>query len=369
METKKTTLFESLEKQGGKMVPFAGYYLPIKFISELKEHKNVRDNAGLFEVSHMGEIFILGKNALNFCQFITSNDVSLLKNQDVQYTVILNENACAVDDATLFKFNDEKYMFCVNAANIDKDYNHFLSYQDKFENVIIENKSECTDMLACQGPKSKKILQKLTDYNLDNLSFFTFASMSLAGVEVVVSRTGYTGELGYEITARPEKTKHLFSAIMEAGQEHELQLIGLGARDTLRLEMGMILYGNDLDETKTPIEASLRWCTKADKPEFLGKDIITKQLENKPKIKLVGLEMIDRGIPRQGCKILWEDTEVGYVTSGSFSPTLGYGIAMAYIDSSFYKIGRKFKIDIRGKKLVAKTTKFPFINTKFEYKN
>lgn len=358
MEPKKTTLYETHKELGAKILEFAGFLMPIKYSSEIAEHKAVRENVGMFDVSHMGEIDIKGPEAKKFCQYITCNDVEKLVDGKIQYTVFMRENGGVVDDTTLYRFSEEHFMFCVNASNIEKDYK-YLCEQNKLNCEII-NKSDYFDQFAVQGPKAKDLIKKSLEIDLESMKPFRFIKTEILGSKCILSRTGYTGEDGCEIYMPKQVAKSLWSKLIEDGKEFSLLPIGLGARDTLRLEAAYILYGNDLDDNTTPIEAGIGWTVKMDKGDFLGKDVLAKNKEGILNKKLIGFKMDERAIPRHGYKIFFEDKEIGEVSSGGFSPLLNIGIGMGFIKPEIDVKEKEVGIEIRGTLKKAKVVPLPF---------
>ena len=360
----KLTAFNAIHKSlNAKMVPFAGYEMPVQYEGIIAEHEKVRKGAGLFDVSHMGEFWVTGKQALNFVEYATANNVASLKKGQVQYSTMCLENGGIVDDLLIYRFAD-RFLLVVNASNLEKDWNHLSELVTKFQDVQLTNGSDGIALLALQGPESKNILSKLTSANLDELEFYHFGIGDVSGLPMIVSRTGYTGELGYELYHDPEESEKLWSALMEAGEEYGISPIGLGARDTLRMEMKFCLYGNDIDETTTPLEARLGWATDLEHGDFLGRDALIKQKEAGISRFLVAFEMLERGLPRQGYEIYAGDKKVGAVTSGGQSPSLKKGIGLAYIDKPHQKVNTELNIEIRGRRLAIKVVKPPFINKK-----
>lgn len=347
---------------GAKMAPFAGYNMPISYTGINDEHAAVRRNAGVFDVSHMGEFILKGEKALDLIQRVTSNDASKLKAGQAQYSCLPNETGGIVDDLLVYCIEENKvYMLVVNASNIEKDWNWIVKHN--MDKVEMHNISDKTCLLAIQGPNATKILQPLTDMDILNLKYYTFTKGKFAGVEnVLVSATGYTGAGGVEIYFEDNDgaADKIWDAIFAAGGPQGLKPIGLGARDTLRLEMGFCLYGNDIDDTTSPMEAGLGWITKFTK-DFTSKEIFAKQKAEGVAKKLVGFEMVDKGIPRHGYEIK-DDTgsTIGHVTSGTQSPSLGKAIGMGYVLPGFSAIGSQIFIKVRDKLLQAKVTKIPF---------
>ena len=347
---------------GAKMAEFAGYNMPISYSGINSEHQAVRTHAGIFDVSHMGEFILKGDHALDLIQRVTSNDASVLNAGRAQYSCFTNETGGIVDDLIVYCLEKNKvYMLVVNASNIEKDWNWIVRHNDK--HAEMHNISEKTCLLAIQGPKATKIIQQLTDMDILNLKYYTFAKGRIAGVEnVLVSATGYTGAGGVEIYFENKEGSagKIWDSIFEAGKPLGLQPIGLGARDTLRLEMGYCLYGNDIDDTTSPLEAGLGWITKFTK-EFTGRGILETQKKEGVQRKLVGFEMIDRGIPRHDYEIKdFSGMIIGKVTSGTQSPSLGKAIGLGYVSTVFSRIDTRILIKVRDKLLQAKIVKMPF---------
>lgn len=358
--TKETLLHDKQVELGAKMVDFAGWHMPVQFKSIIEEHKNVRENAGLFDVSHMGEVFVSGKDALKFLNKIVPQDISKLYDSKAVYCQLTNKNGGLVDDLIIYKLENEKYLLIVNASRIDEDVNWFVRNSLDFD-VYIDNQSHNYSLLAVQGPKADVILRKI-GYNLTQ-DFFTIKETSLSGIGVMVSRTGYTGEDGYEILLKNKDAVKMWDILLDAGKEFSLMPIGLGARDTLRLEAALHLYGNDLNETTTPVEAGLSWSIPKDKTDdYNGKNIITNQLANGVDKKLVGIKMLSRAIPRHEHEIYYNNEKIGTVTSGGFSPSLNENIALGYIKNlPELKIDTKLQIMIREKLHDAVIVKKPFV--------
>lgn len=345
------------------MAEFAGYNMPISYSGINDEHATVRNNAGIFDVSHMGEFILKGEKALDFIQSITTNDASKLTSGKAQYNCLTNENGGIVDDLIVYCLEQNKtYMIVVNASNVEKDWNWISRFNSN--NVEMHNISEKTCLLAVQGPNAARILQPLIDKDIINLPYYTFIRGTFAGVEnVLVSATGYTGSGGVEIyfEDKEDNADKVWNAIFEAGKPQGLKPIGLGARDTLRLEMGYCLYGNDIDDTTTPLESGLGWITKFNK-EFTAKEILEKQKATGVTRKLTGFEMIDKGIPRHGYEITDEEgNKIGEVTSGTQAPSLGKAVGLAYISKEYSSINSTIFIKIRDKNLRAKVVKVPFV--------
>ncbi len=359
---KNTPFTEKHKALGAKMAEFAGYNMPISYSGINDEHAAVRNNAGVFDVSHMGEFMLKGENALDLIQRVTSNDASKLTAGKAQYSCLPNETGGIIDDLIVYCIEENKvYMLVVNASNIDKDWNWISKFNDK--NVEMHNISDKTGLLAVQGPNATKILQPLTDMDIMNLKYYTFVKGKFAGVDnVIISATGYTGSGGVEIyfEDKDDNADKIWSGIFEAGKAQGIKPIGLGARDTLRLEMGYCLYGNDIDDNTSPLEAGLGWITKFSK-DFTSKDKIEKQKAEGISKKLVGFEMVDKGIPRHGYEIVDDkENKIGEVTSGTQAPTLGKAVGLGYVTKEHAAIDSKIFVKVRDKKLEAKVVKFPF---------
>ena len=358
----KTTPFtEKHIALGAKMHEFAGYNMPIEYSGIIDEHLTVCNGVGVFDVSHMGEFWVKGPHALDFLQKVTSNNVAALVPGKIQYTCFPNEDGGIVDDLLVYQYEPEKYLLVVNASNIEKDWNWCISHNT--EGAELENSSDNMAQLAVQGPKAIQALQKLTDINLADIPYYTFKVGEFAGEKnVIISNTGYTGAGGFELYFYPDAAMKIWDAVFEAGAEFGIKPIGLGARDTLRLEMGFCLYGNDLDDTTSPIEAGLGWITKfVDGKNFTNRSMLEKQKAEGTVRKLVGFEMIDRGIHRHGYELTTaEGDKIGVVTSGTMSPIRKIGIGMGYVKPEYSKIGTEICIDMRGRKLKAVVVKPPF---------
>lgn len=359
---KNTSLFETHVALGAKMVPFAGYNMPVSYSGIKAEHQAVREALGMFDVSHMGEFLVKGKNAIDLLQYVTSNDVSKLEDGKVQYSCFPNGEGGIVDDLLVYRITEEKYLLVVNASNIEKDWN-WINKHNRW-GVELEDISENMSLLAVQGPKAVAALQKLTQVNLSDISYYSFVTGDLAGVsDVIISATGYTGAGGFELYIPNADAKKVWDAVMQAGAEFGILPCGLGCRDTLRLEMGFCLYGNDINDTTSPLEAGLGWITKFTK-EFIDSERLQAQKANGLTQKLVAFEMQERGIPRQHYALVNEGGEViGEVTSGSESPSTGKLIGMGYVQTAYSKVGSSIWVDIRGKKMAAQVVKLPFYTT------
>ncbi len=361
---KKTIFHEMHLKHNAKMVSFAGYEMPIQYSGGIiHEHKIVREKVGMFDVSHMGEFIIKGKDALSYVQKIAVNDASKLIPGKAQYSAMCYRGGGIVDDLLVYCL-DNSYMLVVNGANIDKDFKWCEENTEGYDVELI-NATDETHLLAIQGPESLNTLQKLTDVIMKDIPFYNYTKGKLAGIDMIISRTGYTGELGFELYFHGSQSgaEHVWQEIIKAGGEFGLEPVGLGARDTLRLEKGFCLYGNDIDETTNPIEAGLGWITKVDKGDFNGKDVIKKVKEEKPKRRLAAFIMEgEKFIPRKGYKISIDGEEIGHVTSGNISPVLNKPIGMGYVGWDFKAPGTKINIEARGKQFPAEIVKLPFVS-------
>ena len=356
---KNTALTAIHEQLGAKMVPFAGYNMPVQYEGVNAEHEIVRNGVGVFDVSHMGEFFLKGENALALIQKVTSNDASKLVNGKAQYSCLPNNDGGIVDDLIVYKIKDNHYLLVVNASNIEKDWNWISSHNDL--GVEMTNASDQYSLLAIQGPKAAQAMQSLTNIDLSNMGYYTFQIGDFAGKQnVIVSATGYTGSGGFEIYFKNEDAEYIWNKVFEAGAAFGIKPIGLAARDTLRLEMGFCLYGNDINDTTSPLEAGLGWITKFDKT-FTNSDQLLQQKEAGVGRKLVGFEMIERGIPRHDYEICdAQGNVVGIVTSGTQSPSLGIAIGMGYVPSALATVDSEIYIRIRNKDIKAKVVKMPF---------
>lgn len=365
----KTTVFTKYHiAAGAKMAEFAGYNMPIEFTGINDEHMAVRNGAGVFDVSHMGEIWVKGPRALDLLQRITTNDVSKLFDGKVQYTCMPNGRGGIVDDILVYRVDAETYMLCVNAANIDKDWKHICAEGKAFgmeagHGRELYNASDEICQLAVQGPLAMKIVQKMCAGPVEGMEYYTFKKMPVAGCDAILSITGYTGSGGCEIYVANEDGDKLWKALWEAGAEFGLKNIGLGARDTLRLEKGFCLYGNDIDDTTSPLEAGLGWITKfAEGKDFIDRAAMERLKAEGVGRKLVGLKMVERGIPRHGYAIAAPDgTEIGHVTSGTMSPCLKVGVALGYVEAAYAKPGTEIAVVIREKPVKAEVVKIPFV--------
>jgi len=356
---KKTRLYECHKRLGARLIEFFGWEMPVEYKGIIEEHLSVRQRAGLFDVSHMGEIMIQGRDALAFVQHLTPNDAGRLAVNQAQYTALTTPQGTFVDDMLVYCLAPDRYLFVVNAANADKDFAWVVAHKAPF-NVEVENASDRYSQLALQGPKAMEILRLLTDINLAEMKSFWAAKGKVAGVEALVSRTGYTGEDGFEIYIDSPEPAVIWDEILERGREQGVLPIGLGARDTLRLEAKLMLYGNDIDDTTTVLEADLKWIVKFKKGDFLGRDVLAKQLEEGIKRKIVGFELLERGIPRPHYPVFIKGQKVADVTSGTFSPYLKKSIGLVYLPVEHTEIGTEFEIGIRDKRVKAHIVPTPF---------
>lgn len=356
---KETALTHKHISLGAKMVPFAGYTMPVQYAGLKHEHNVVRTAVGVFDVSHMGEFFLKGPKALDLLQKISSNDASKLKPGKAQYSCMPNEDGGIVDDLIIYMIDEETYLLVVNASNIEKDWNWIEKHNDL--GVTLEDASEEYTLLAIQGPKAAEAMQSLTPTDLKNIKFYTFEKGEFAGAsDVIISATGYTGSGGFEIYVKNTDAEKVWDRVFEAGKSFGIEPIGLGARDTLRLEMGYCLYGNDIDDTTSPLEAGLGWITKFTKP-FINSEALAKQKEEGVKRKLVAFELIDKGIPRHDYPIQDEaGNTIGRVTSGTMSPSLNKAIGLGYVPVEYKEIGSEIYIQIRNKSIKAVVVKLPF---------
>lgn len=363
---KRTPLYDIHKKLGARMVEFGGWEMPIQYTGVIDEHQTVRQSVGLFDISHMGEILVMGTQASAFVNYLTTNDITRIQDYGCQYSALCYENGMVVDDVISYRFNANKYLVVVNASNTLKDFEWFACHREKhpwLSDVKIENVSPLYCQLALQGPKAHEVLEPLVCFSLSQLSTYTFCETTLFGKSIILSRTGYTGEDGFEIYGKWDNASWLWEKILKAGEGQGIKPIGLGARDTLRLEASYSLYGHEIGESINPFEARLGWIVKLDKldkSEFIGKKELLEIKAKGPKRNLIGLMMVDREIPRQGFKVYLSDRCVGHVTSGTYSPTLKKGIALALIESSFGKNFEDFFIEIRNEKKKAKKASLPF---------
>jgi len=357
---KNIALHEIHVNLGAKMVPFAGFNMPVQYEGVTAEHLTVRNGVGVFDVSHMGEFLVTGENALALIQKVTSNDASKLAIGDAQYSCFPNKNGGIVDDLICYRIKENQYLLVVNASNIEKDWNWISKYNEDF-GAELRDLSDDYSLLAIQGPKAVEAMQSLSSLDLADIPFYKFKVGDFAGVEhVIISATGYTGSGGFEIYCKNDEVEQVWNKVFEAGEEFGIKPIGLAARDTLRTEMGYCLYGNDIDDTTSPIEAGLGWITKFTK-EFVNHEALAKQKAEKPSRKLVAFELNERGIPRQGYDIVnVEGNKIGNVTSGTMSPSLSKGIGLGYVPLDSSKLGTEIFIQVRKKAIPATIVKLPF---------
>jgi aminomethyltransferase len=357
---KTIPLHEIHVQLGAKIVPFAGFEMPVRYSSDMEEHHTVRNNVGVFDVSHMGEFSVKGPKALDLIQRVSANDASTLYDGKVQYSYLPNNDGGVVDDLLVYRIAENDYMLVVNASNIDKDWEWIQKHNT--EGVEMENLSADISLLAVQGPNATATLQKLTQVDLAGMEYYTFKIDEMAGTkDVIISATGYTGSGGFEIYVRNEDAEKMWKAVFSAGEELGIKPVGLGARDTLRLEKGFCLYGNDIDDTTSPLEAGLGWVTKFTK-DFINSAALKQQKETGFQRKLIGFEMIDRGIPRGHYELCDEEgNQIGQVTSGTQSPTLQKGIGMGYVPLSYSKPDSQIYVKVRDRLLKAQVVKLPFV--------
>ena len=356
----RTPLYEQHCALGARMVEFSGWEMPVQYSGILAEHEAVRTRAGLFDVSHMGEFKVEGAEALAFLQRLVPNDVARLAIGQALYTQLCLPNGNTIDDMLIYHLADQHYMLVVNAGNIDKDFSWVEEQSQKFKDVQVTNQSATTALIALQGPKAQAILQPLTDVDLASIRYYHFASGMVDNINCLISRTGYTGEDGFELYCAPVDVVKLWNDLLAAGQSSGLLPAGLGARDTLRLEAGMCLYGHELDEQTNPLEANLGWSVKLDKGDFIGHDALLQAKQQGLKRKLVGIELLERGVPRGGYTIYENDTPIGVLTSGAPGLTVHKNIGMGYVDRARAIVGQPVQIDIRGKRIAAQIVALPF---------
>jgi aminomethyltransferase len=360
----KVTPLNQLHKElGARMVEFGGWEMPVQYAGVIEEHLAVRGSAGLFDVSHMGEIEVIGDNALGFLQYLTTNDVARLVDGQVQYSALCYPDGGVVDDVTLYRSDARHFMFCVNAANTDKDFAWMQKVlaESGMQGVTLRNVSDDYAQIALQGPKSDQILAALTDVPLDKISYYHFDKGDVAGVPTLISRTGYTGSGGFELYLRPEAAEKVWRGLTAVGAPLGLVPVGLGARDTLRLEKGYALYGHELSPEISPLEAGLGWIVKLDKGDFVGRDALLSQKSNGVPRRWVGLKMIDRGIPREGYPVFSGERQIGVVTSGTMSPTLKIGIGLALVETACAVLDGEVEVGVRNRRLRAGMVRTPFV--------
>lgn len=364
-EVKRTPLYGVYEKHGGKVVEFAGWEMPVQYSGIIEEHHTVRNAAGLFDVSHMGEMMVVGPDAEDFIQYLVTNNVKKMKESQVQYNMMCYPHGGVVDDLLVYKYHTEKYLLVINASNIDKDYQWLIENRGDFD-VEITNISDDTAQIAFQGQKAEEVLQKLTDYDLSSIKFFYFTETQVGGKDVIISRTGYTGEDGFEIYLQPNDAVEIWDLIMETGKDYGVKPIGLGARDTLRFEAVLPLYGHEISDKISPLEAGFGFCVKLNTDDFIGKEALMKQKEAGLERKLVGFEMIDRGVPRAEFIVAKGGEEIGFVTTGSYAPALDKNIGLAIVKAEYSQEGTEIEI-LRGKRaLKAKVIPTPFYKKNYK---
>ena len=358
---KRTPLYDEHVALHGKIVPFAGFEMPVQYATGITaEHRAVRETAGLFDVSHMGEFVVRGPQALDLVQHISVNDASQLDVGQAQYSAMCLDTGCIIDDLIVYRF-ETHYMLVVNASNLQKDLAWIRKHAETFD-AEVEDHSDRTALLALQGPAAREILRPLCDLDIDDVAYYRFAEGAVAGIPAIISGTGYTGEDGFELYIGTEGAVELWRAIMDAGRDAGLIPTGLGARDSLRLEMGYALYGNDLDEEHTPLESALGWITKLDKGEFIGREALLARKESGALQRLIGLSLTDRGIPREHYPVVCNGNVVGKITSGMHSPLAGCGVGLAYVEADVAD-SEGLAVDIRGKHIAAKRVKPPFVRS------
>lgn len=358
----RTILYGAHLSLGARMIPFAGWEMPVHYSGILGEHLAVRTRAGLFDVSHMGRIFLRGDAALGLIQRLATNDVSRLADEQVQYSALCYPEGTFVDDVLVYRLSDREFMICTNASNREKDLHWILDHAEG--KVSVADESRILTQLALQGPRSQQILSSLTPLDLSQIRHHHFLRGEVDAVPTIISRTGYTGEDGFELYFPVRGAEHLWEKILEAGEPLGLLPAGLGARNTLRMEAGMCLYGQDIDDQHTPIEANLLFIVKPDKGDYLGREVHSRQLREGTALKLIGLEMVGRGIPREHYQIFKSGKRMGEVTSGGFAPSLKKNIALAYIQSQYAAIGTEMEVEIRGYRVPARVVPIPFYQRK-----
>ena len=373
MQLRRTQLYE-LHKKHAKLTAFSGFEMPLWYKGIIEEHMAVRNSVGIFDISHMGRVIIEGEDAEKFLNYLTSNDVSRLKTLQAQYTTILNEHGGIVDDTIICRLEEDRFLQVPNAANREKDVDWFNRHSGGFQ-VSIRDVSDEVAMLAVQGPKAVDVLNQVSNVDVSGVRRFSGVWLEIAGARVLATRTGYTGEDGFELyiwdasLSEPKPAYDVWNSLLEAGRRFGIEPCGLGARDTLRLEAGMCLYGNDIDDDTTPLEANLGFVVKLDKGEFIGREALLRQKEEGVKRLRVGIKLLERGIPRPHHEVWSDDKKIGVVTSGTMSPLLRCGIAMAYVDSSYAEYGRKVYVQIRKRRVLGEIVKSPFYDTtKYGYR-
>jgi glycine cleavage system T protein (aminomethyltransferase) len=357
---KRTPLYEQHRVMGARLVEFGGWEMPVQYTSITEEHQAVRTRAGLFDVSHMGEFKIAGRDALAFLQYLVPNDVSRLRIHQALYTQLCLPNGNVIDDLLIYFLAEQHYMLVVNAANIAKDLAWVQEQAEHFNDVVVTDQSHTTALIALQGPTSLAILRELTAVNLDAIRYYHCDAGTVAGADCIISRTGYTGEDGFELYCAPVDVVHLWNELLATGKPHGLLPVGLGARDTLRLEAGYCLYGHELDEETNPLEARLGWVVKLNSGDFIGRGALVRVKEQGPRKLLVGIELLERGVPRCGYALYAQDQRIGSLTSGGPGLTVRKNIGMAYVEPAYATTGQQVYVDIRGKRVAAQVVALPF---------
>jgi aminomethyltransferase len=363
-QLKHTPLYEEHGELGARLVGFGGWEMPVQYTSILEEHEAVRTRAGLFDVCHMGEFKVEGRDAQAFLQYLVPNDVSRLAIYQALYTQLCLPNGNVIDDLLIYRLDDQRYMLVVNAGNIAHDLAWVKEQTARFPQVVVSDQSETTALLALQGPLAEEILQSLTDIDLKSIRYYHCAVGLVDGIDNIVSRTGYTGEDGFELYCSSADVVKLWQDILARGRPQGLLPVGLGARDTLRLEAGYCLYGHELDEQTNPLEARLGWTVKFDRGIFIGRDALLKVKEQGPQRLLVGIELLDRGVPRSGYALYQQDQRIGGLTSGAPGPTIHKNIGMGYVEAAHAIVGHQLQVDIRGKRIPAQIVALPFYKRK-----
>ena len=356
----RTPLYEAHVKAGARMVPFGGWEMPVQYAGIIEEHRAVRNAVGLFDVSHMGEFELTGPHALDALQRLTTNDVAALAVGQVQYSLLCYPRGTIVDDLTVYRLADDRFMLTVNAANIDKDWAHVNQYTGQGQGARWKNVSADTGLIAVQGPRAEALVCRLAAEDVAKIGYYRFARGVVAGIDALISRTGYTGEDGFELYAQAVATARLWAALLEAGRDDGAQPIGLGSRDTRRLEMKYALYGNDIDDTTNAFEAGLGWVVKPAKGEFIGREALEKVRREGVRRRLVGIEMVDKAVARHGYPVLKDGRRVGVVTSGSYGPSVDRYIAMAYVETALAAMGTALAVEVRGQAKAARVVRTPF---------
>jgi aminomethyltransferase len=361
---KRTPLYHEHVAAGARMVPFGGWEMPVQYTGIIEEHRAARGAVGLFDVSHMGEFEVEGPGALAALQHLTTNDVAALEVGQIQYSVLCYPNGTIVDDLTVYRMGDERYMLTVNAGNIDKDWAHVTTSTEHVKDARWRNASEGTGLIAVQGPKAEALVGRLADHDVTAIGYYRFARGHVAEVPTVISRTGYTGEDGFELYAPADGTVKLWKALLAAGRQDGATPVGLGARDTLRLEMKYALYGNDIDDTTNALEAGLGWVVKPAKGEFIGREALEKARTDGLRRRLIGIEMVDKAVARHGYPVQKDGRAVGVVTSGSYGPSVDKYIGIAYVETALAAVGTALDVEIRAQAKTARVARTPFYPSK-----